>query len=94
MDGSSVRTENSETIEGFEETDWEFVHTGKSKADGLLTTHKSFIYHKDLDARKGNLESEEGLRTFHVCSFKKASCPAVATTWARYVTDEQGDYQP
>ena len=29
-----------------------------------------------------------------VCSFKKAGCPAVETTWACYVTDEQGDYQP
>ena len=82
-----------EDSEYVQETEWEFIHTFKSGKDGLLTTHKSFIFHRDSDARKGDLETEEGLRTFHVCSFKKAGCPGTATTWARYVTDEQGNYK-
>ena len=70
--------------------DWKFIKTGKSRGDGLLVTHGSFVFHKDSDNRKGDINSPKGVRTFHVCSKKNIGCTATAVTLAKMVKNDAG----
>ena len=70
--------------------DWMFIKTGKSGPDGVLVTHRSFVFYKDSNNRKGDINSASGIRTFHVCSQKRIGCTATAVTLARMVQNEAG----
>ena len=69
---------------------WKFVQTSRSGPDGVLVTHSSFVFHKDSNNRKGDINSEKGIRTFHKCSQKKIGCTATAVTLAKMVKNDAG----